>query len=178
MEFGRFRGKFSGNQWNSVGFRMALNINSVGILGGFRGSVEFLAKIRDWDNSGQLGPQKALRKQTQHTLWVFKQSLTLILLQKYRQNRCPAEVRSEILRTARFPGFGCPKRKISQIFTAKNGVKNGKFHANFTLLGGGGGGAEYRDLRNTRENAPTSNIGQKYPTNIEDRIFLYIFGLF
>ena len=33
--------------------------------------------------------------------------------------------------------YGCPKRKISPNFHAKNGVKNGKFHASFTLLGRG-----------------------------------------
>ena len=37
----------------------------------------------------------------------------------------------------RFPGFGCLKRKISPKFHAKNGVKNGQFHADFTLLGRG-----------------------------------------
>ena len=36
-----------------------------------------------------------------------------------------------------FPRFGCPKRKISPKFHGKNGVKNRKFHANFTLLGRG-----------------------------------------
>ena len=34
----------------------------------------------------------------------------------------------------RFPGFGCA-REISPKFHVKNGVKNRKFHANFTLLG-------------------------------------------
>ena len=34
----------------------------------------------------------------------------------------------------RFPGFGCA-RENSPKFHVKNGVKNGKFHANFTLLG-------------------------------------------
>ena len=41
-----------------------------------------------------------------------------------------------IARFTRFPGFGCPKWKISRNFTAKNGVKDEKFHPAFTLLGG------------------------------------------
>ena len=43
----------------------------------------------------------------------------------------------------RFPGFGCPRRKISPKFHSKNGVKNGKFHANFTLLWRGAGSNNY-----------------------------------
>ena len=43
----------------------------------------------------------------------------------------------EIFCVLRFPGFGCPKQKISPKFHAKNGAKKGKFHANFTLLGSG-----------------------------------------
>ena len=35
----------------------------------------------------------------------------------------------------RFPGFGCPKRKISPKCHAKSGVKNRKSHTYFTLLG-------------------------------------------
>ena len=37
----------------------------------------------------------------------------------------------------RFTGFGCLKRKSSPKFQAQNGVKNGKFHANFALRGRG-----------------------------------------
>ena len=51
--------------------------------------------------------------------------------------RC-REIRREILvkfSVLRFPGFGCANRKISPKFHVENGVKNGKFHANFTLLG-------------------------------------------
>ena len=44
----------------------------------------------------------------------------------------------EIVRVPRFPGFGCPKRKIPRkAKRQKNGVTNGKFHTNFTQLGGG-----------------------------------------
>ena len=37
----------------------------------------------------------------------------------------------------RFPRFGCSKRKDTLKIHAKNGVNNGEFHANFTLLGHG-----------------------------------------
>ena len=43
----------------------------------------------------------------------------------------------EIFRVLRLPGFRCPNRKISPKYHAKNGVINGKFDANFTLLGRG-----------------------------------------
>ena len=46
-------GKFGKFQGNSVEFSVALNMNSVGILWGFRGSAGFSAKIWDWDGSGQ-----------------------------------------------------------------------------------------------------------------------------
>ena len=35
----------------------------------------------------------------------------------------------------RFPGFGCAAENFAKLFHIKNGVENGKFHANFTLLG-------------------------------------------
>ena len=49
MEFGRIWGN-SGNfgkiQGNSVGFCMALSMNSVGNPGGFRGNAGFSGKVR------------------------------------------------------------------------------------------------------------------------------------
>ena len=39
------------------------------------------------------------------------------------------------LRGRSIAGFGCPNRKVSPTFHAKNDVKNGNCHANFTLLG-------------------------------------------
>ena len=60
---GNFR-KFRTLQWNSVEFSMALNMNSMEIAGGFRGSARFLAKIWNWGGSGQFGvSKKLLRKQ-------------------------------------------------------------------------------------------------------------------
>ena len=53
-------GKFRGNQWNSVGFCMALNMNSVGIPGGFRATPGFQENLGFGVVSGDLGPQKAL----------------------------------------------------------------------------------------------------------------------
>ena len=47
------------------------------------------------------------------------------------------EIFGAIFCVLRFPGFGCPNRKISPTFHPKNGVKNGKFHAKFTLRGHG-----------------------------------------
>ena len=35
----------------------------------------------------------------------------------------------------RFPGFGCARENFTKISRQKQGVKNGKFHANVTLLG-------------------------------------------
>ena len=54
MEFGQIRGNsgnFGKTQWNSVGFCMALSMNSVGIPGEFRGNAGF--------SGGDLGSQKA-----------------------------------------------------------------------------------------------------------------------
>ena len=34
-----------------------------------------------------------------------------------------------------FPGFGCARENFTPEFHVRNGVKNGKFHANSTLLG-------------------------------------------
>ena len=52
----------------------------------------------------------------------------------------PVKIRREILVTFSscnvFQGSDVRKRKISRNFTAKSGVRNGEFHANFTLLGG------------------------------------------
>ena len=62
MEFGRFpgkSGKFREIHGNSVGFRMALSMNSVGIPGGFRGNAGFLGKDLGFGVvSGDLGGQK------------------------------------------------------------------------------------------------------------------------
>ena len=51
MEFGQIWGNSGnfgkirrGTQWNSVGFCMALSMNSVGIPGGFRGNARFSGK--------------------------------------------------------------------------------------------------------------------------------------
>ena len=42
----------------------------------------------------------------------------------------------ELFRVPRYLGFGCPKRSFTKLH-ANNGARNGTFHANFTLLGGG-----------------------------------------
>ena len=58
MEFGRIRGisrKLRGTQWNSVGFCMALCMNSVGI----RATPDFRENLRFRVVSGDLGGQKA-----------------------------------------------------------------------------------------------------------------------
>ena len=63
----RNSGKLRGTQWNSVGFCMALQMNSVGIPGRFRGNAGFSGKIwgLGWFRP-ILGPQKAnLRKSPQ-----------------------------------------------------------------------------------------------------------------
>ena len=39
-------------QWNSVGFCVALSMNSVGIPGGFRGNTEFSGKFGVWGGFG------------------------------------------------------------------------------------------------------------------------------
>ena len=60
-EFGEIReisGKFRGTQWNSVGFCMALSMNSVGIPGGFRGDAGFLGKFGVWGGFGRFGASK------------------------------------------------------------------------------------------------------------------------
>ena len=47
-EFAEIReilGKLRGTQWDSVGFCMALSMNSVGIPGGFRGNARVFGKI-------------------------------------------------------------------------------------------------------------------------------------
>ena len=60
MEFGRF-GKIqeiSGLreiQWTSVGFGMALSMNSVGIPGGFRCNAGFLGERGVWSGFGRFG---------------------------------------------------------------------------------------------------------------------------
>ena len=63
MEFGRIRGIWGnfGKIWgNSVGFCMALNMNSVGTPGGFRGNASFSGENLGFGMaSGELGPQKA-----------------------------------------------------------------------------------------------------------------------
>ena len=51
--------KFRGTQWNSVGFCMALSMNSVGIPGGFRGNAGFRENLEFGVVSGDLGGQKA-----------------------------------------------------------------------------------------------------------------------
>ena len=45
-------GKFRGIQWNSVGFCMALSMNSVGIPGGFRANAGFPRKLGVWGGFG------------------------------------------------------------------------------------------------------------------------------
>ena len=61
MEFGNFpeiqeiSGKFRGN---SVGFCMALNMNSVGMFGGFRGSAGFSGKPWGWGGFVRFGASK------------------------------------------------------------------------------------------------------------------------
>ena len=55
MEFGRIRensGNFGETQWNSVGFCMALSMNSVRIPGGFRGNAGFSGKLAVWGGFG------------------------------------------------------------------------------------------------------------------------------
>ena len=56
-ELGEIReilGKLRGTQWNSVGFCMALSMNSVGIRisGGFRGNAGFSGKFGVWGGFG------------------------------------------------------------------------------------------------------------------------------
>ena len=66
MEFGRNQGnsrnfgQIQGIQWNSVGFCMALSMNSVGIPGGdFGATPGFQENLEFGAVSGDLGPQKA-----------------------------------------------------------------------------------------------------------------------
>ena len=47
-EIREISGKFRGIQWNSVGFCMALSMNSRGIPGGFRGNTGFSGKFGVW----------------------------------------------------------------------------------------------------------------------------------
>ena len=61
-KFGKFHEiskKIRGIQWNSVGFCMALSMNSVGIPGGFRGNAGFRENLGFGVVSGDLGGQKA-----------------------------------------------------------------------------------------------------------------------
>ena len=60
-EFGEIReisGKFRAIQWNSVGFCMALSMNSVGIPGGFRGNAGSSGKFRVSGGFGWFGGSK------------------------------------------------------------------------------------------------------------------------
>ena len=60
-EFGETRdisGKLRGTQWNSVGFCMALSMNSVGFPGGFRGSSGFSGKFGVWGGFGWFAGSK------------------------------------------------------------------------------------------------------------------------
>ena len=62
MEFGRIgeiREIFSGTQWNSVGLYMALNMNSVGILGDFGAAPGFSRKSGIGAVRSNLGSRKA-----------------------------------------------------------------------------------------------------------------------
>ena len=66
-EFGEIReisGKLRGIQWNSVGFCMALNMNSVGIPGDFGARPGFRENSGFGVVSGDLGPQKAFAQMT------------------------------------------------------------------------------------------------------------------
>ena len=56
-DFGEIReisGKFRGTQWNSVGFCMALSMNSVRIPGKFRDNAGFSGKFGHWGGFGWL----------------------------------------------------------------------------------------------------------------------------
>ena len=58
--------------------------------------------------------------------------LSIFLCQRCR------EIWREILEkfsVLRFPGFGCARENFTKISRQKRCEKNGKFHANFTLLG-------------------------------------------
>ena len=57
-EIQEISGKFRGTQWNSVGFCMALNMNSVGIPGGFRGNAGFSRNFGVWGGFGRFGDSK------------------------------------------------------------------------------------------------------------------------
>ena len=62
VEFGKIReisGKLQGTQWNSVGFCMAVSMNSVEIPGGFRGNAGFSGNFGVWGGFGRFGGQKA-----------------------------------------------------------------------------------------------------------------------
>ena len=89
MKLGRIRkiretlGKFSGSQWNSVGFCMALSMNSVGIPGGFRGNAGFSGNLGFGVVSGRFGGSKGFCANSQlnlvgHSLvWLPLQSLAV-----------------------------------------------------------------------------------------------------
>ena len=55
-----------GTQWNSVGFCMALNVNSVGIPGGFRGNAGFSGKFGVWGGFRRFGASKGFCASSQH----------------------------------------------------------------------------------------------------------------
>ena len=59
-EIREISGKFRGTQWNSVGFCVALNLNSVRIPGGFRGNAWFSGKFGVWGGFGRFGASKGL----------------------------------------------------------------------------------------------------------------------
>ena len=68
-EFGKIReisGKFRWTQWNSVGFCMALSMNSVGIPGGFRGNAGFSRKLGVWGGFGWFGGSKGFCANSPH----------------------------------------------------------------------------------------------------------------
>ena len=61
MGFGRIRensGNFGKTQWNSLGFCMALSMNSVGIPGRFWGNAAFSGKFGFWGGFGRFGGSK------------------------------------------------------------------------------------------------------------------------
>ena len=58
-EIQEISGKLRGIHWNSVGFCIALSMNSVGIPGGFRGTPDFRENLGFGVVSGDLEGQKA-----------------------------------------------------------------------------------------------------------------------
>ena len=63
--------KFTSIQWNSMGFCMALNVNSVGIPGKFRGNARFSGEFGVWGGLGRFRASKGFCANSQSDLNPF-----------------------------------------------------------------------------------------------------------